>query len=129
MSHHDEVPRALSSVEQKVLSQYLSGSRRPDSDCLIAQIPYITVVMAHKSTLDLAVDATQAKASELENRGPLQPRMFALGPGGEIWGEVMVWVTDGYLSGMGLAWWNDDLPPSWNSVGASAYEWELPSES
>jgi hypothetical protein len=121
-----EVPRPLSPVEQKVLSQYLAGSRRVDSETLIGQIPHTVVVRKHVSTLDLAVDETQAKPVHVEAPGPLRPRMFAIGPDGEVWGEVIVWVTRGFLSGMGLAWWNDDVPRSWDRVGATAYEWELP---
>lgn len=123
------VPRQLSPVEQQVLSRYLAGSRRTDGKIFLRQIPHATVVKTHGSTLDPLVDATLAESSHDEAPGPLQPRMFAVGPNGEIWGEIMVWVTDGYLSGLGLAWWNDDVPRSWENVAATAYEWELPSGS
>lgn len=126
MTAYEEIPRGLSPVEQKVLSQYLAGSRRADSETLIGQVPHTRVVREHISTLDLAVDETQAEPVYLEAPGPLQPRMFAIGPDGEVWGEVLVWVTRGFLSGMGLAWWNDEVPPSWDCVRATAYEWELP---
>jgi hypothetical protein len=129
VTDYDEVPRALNPGERKVLSQYLAGSGRADSKILIAQIPHITVVKTHISTLDLSVDATQAEPAYVEAPGPLQPRMFAIGPDSEIWAEVLVWVTGGFLSGMGLAWWNDDVPRSWDRVGATAYDWELPPES
>jgi hypothetical protein len=126
MSDALAVPRPLAPAEKSIILRYFAGSGTPGVDVLNAQIPYVTVVGGDTPTIDLAVDAENAEPAHVAVRGPLQPRMFAIGPDGEIWGEIMVWVTDGYLSGLGLAWWNDDLPRSWESVGATAYEWEVP---
>ncbi len=108
-----------------MLSQYLAGSRRTDSKTLIGQIPHITVVKTHLSTLDLSVDSTHTVPAYVETPGPLRPRMLVPGPDGEIWGEVLVWVTAGFLSGMALAWWNDDVPWGWERVRVTAYEWDV----
>ena len=126
MSDGVAVPRPLAPVEESVLLRYLAGSGTPGGDVLTAQIPYVTVVGGATPTIDLVVDADKAEPVQIDTRGPLQPRMFAVGPSLEIWGEIMIWVTDGYLSGLGLAWWNDDLPRSLESVGATAFEWEMP---
>jgi hypothetical protein len=126
MRESTAVPRPLTSTERAVLSRYLANSGIPERDTLSAQIPYTTVVGGHAPTIDLAVDSLKAQPAHIEPRGPLQPRMFAVGPNDELWGEIMVWVTEGYLSGLGLAWWDEDRPRSWDSIDATKYDWELP---
>lgn len=126
LSNSTAIPRALTSTEREVLSRYLVGSGIPQRDFLSAQIPYTMVIRGATPTIDLEVDTRQVKPADIELRGPLQPRMFAVGPNDELWGEIMVWVTEGYLSGLGLAWWNDERPRSWESVEATKYDWEMP---
>jgi hypothetical protein len=126
VSNSDAVPRSLATGERMLLSRYLASSGIPERDVLSSQISCITVIGGHTPTIDLAVDVTKVRPAHIEARGPLQPRMFAVGTNDELWGEIMVWATDGYLSGFGLAWWNDDRPRSWESVEATKYEWELP---
>ncbi len=42
--------------------------------------------------------------------GPLPVRAVALDGQGGFIGEVLVWVTDGYLSAIEYAWYTDEAP-------------------
>jgi len=58
--------------------------------------------------LDLAVDRA-APAAHVED-GPLPIRAIVVGPHEEPCGEVLVWISDGYLDGLEYAWFAEDVP-------------------
>jgi hypothetical protein len=60
------------------------------------------------SFLDLQVESS-APASAFRD-GPIPVRAFVEGPEGDYEGELMVWVTEGYLSGLEFAWVTGEMP-------------------
>lgn len=58
--------------------------------------------------LELRVEAS-APAAKC-NDGPIPVRALVEGSDEEIEGEVLLWVRDGYLSGLEFAWFTDDAP-------------------
>jgi hypothetical protein len=64
--------------------------------------------------LHLSVDAAMPNAPI--DDGPLPVRAPVYGPGDQLYGEVLVWVSNGYLSGLEYAWVTDDAPASMPSA-------------
>ena len=79
-----------------------------------AQIPHLVVVDGSALQLELAV-AAEIEASEAAT-GPIPTRCVALDLNGEMAGEVIVWVRDGYLSGLEYAWFSDEMPSGFPPV-------------
>lgn len=70
-----------------------------------------SVVAVHGDSdlqLDLAVPAGHAR-SRFTN-GPIPTRTLVVDDEGDPVGEVIVWVKDGYLSGLEYAWFTDEKP-------------------
>jgi hypothetical protein len=57
---------------------------------------------------ELAIPASARPASILD--GPLPVRAFASDEIGNLLGELLVWVSDGYLSTIEYAWYTDSVP-------------------
>jgi hypothetical protein len=54
--------------------------------------------------------------------GPLPARAAVVRQGGELVGELLVWVRDGRLVGIEQAWFTDEPPTRWPSVGELAFQ-------
>ena len=65
--------------------------------------------------LDLAVAGAVPESTYRD--GPIPGRAFVEGAHGEIEGEVLVWVRDGCLSGLELAWFTDEMPAQMPEAG------------
>lgn len=99
-------PRKLSEEERAVLERVLSGGFDGARE-LRSQIEQASVTGGLPTLLDLAVhDALPARCSD----GPVPVRAMVEGPAGDAQGEVLVWVTGGFLSGLEFAWVTDDTP-------------------
>jgi hypothetical protein len=94
--------RALTENEAALLRLIVAALDGPTADTIAAQIAATTVVGGLPTMLDLAV-ATDVDAALVED-GPLPVR--ATTPNG----EVLVWVTAGFLSALEYAWTSDETP-------------------
>ena len=70
---------------------------------LRAQVPHTTVAGGPVTFLQLAVEVGTAQAPF---RGTVIPGRFVVGDSGEL----LVWVSNGYLSALEFAWVKDDPP-------------------
>jgi hypothetical protein len=100
--------RALTPTEVALLLHILDGASFEGADALRAQVSLAHVAGGIATFLGLAV-AAGATASTFR-AGPIPGRAFVEGTDGEPEGEVLVWVTGGYLSGLEFAWFTDEMP-------------------
>ena len=105
--------RELAVNERGVLVRVLTAAAFPGAEQLLAQIPSITVQGGLPTLLDLKVRPSAEPASVPD--GPIPLRTFIEGRSGDLEGEVIVWVKDGYVSGLELAWYTDDAPVTFPS--------------
>jgi len=100
--------RDLDANELALLKRVLAAKSVDAVRELSWQVPYTTVRGGIPTLLDLAVDRA-APAAHVED-GPLPVRAMIVGPHEEPCGEVLVWISDGYLDGLEYAWFTDDVP-------------------
>ncbi len=103
-------PRALTPAEHDVLTFMLSADFVGAVE-LRAQLPHAQVVavwVAGLPSVDIAVPGTVAKAPVPDGEIPAGSEVRDRA--GEYLGEILVWVTDGYLSALEYAWVTDDPP-------------------
>ncbi|WP_201298156.1 hypothetical protein [Nocardia sp. CY41] len=101
-------PRALTDLETGVVTKLLSSGVASE---YLRQVPYSQVVATWglgSPSVDLAVRPGAAQASGSPDG------IFASGAvtdrNGSPIGEVMVWVENGWLSGIEYAWYTDERP-------------------
>lgn len=101
-------PRNLNEAERSLLEYLLAQWRIVGARELEAQVDSVRVVGGLPTLLDLQVSGNAAKVDVAD--GPIPVRAFVIGPNGEVEGEILVWVKDGYLSGIEYAWYTDEAP-------------------
>jgi hypothetical protein len=97
--------RELTPSERALLLLILENASFEGAQELRAQIPSTTITGGVDTFFDLEVRGP-APVSSCED-GPIPMRAFVKRHEG---GEVLVWVKDGYLSGLEHAWVSDEAP-------------------
>jgi hypothetical protein len=105
-------PASADRVRQLLL-RVLESASFPGSEDLRAQIPFVEVTGGPITLLDLAVGAGPKSAAR---NGPIPIRAIVTSYTGEPAGELLLWVKDGYLSGLEFAWVTDQQPESLPSI-------------
>jgi hypothetical protein len=121
-------PRDLTSTERDLLSLLLGHTSFDGASELAAQVARTSVAGGFPTLLDLDVPKT-TPASRYEPR-LIPVRALVHSPGGELLGEILVWVRDGYLSALEYAWYTDDAPsemPPLDHLRAERHDPESPS--
>ncbi|MEV6324938.1 hypothetical protein AB0M45_27710 [Nocardia sp. NPDC051787] len=110
MSSTPVQPRTLTDLETSVVTKLLS-SGLPGASEYLAQVPYSQVVVIWgigSPSVDLAVRPGAVRASGSPDG------IFASGAvtdcNGSPIGEVILWVENGWLSGIEYAWYTDEHP-------------------
>jgi hypothetical protein len=106
-----ETDRELNDAERSVLRRILEASSIVGATQLLQQISHarVTAVWNRESpSVDIKVSETAGKA-ELSD-GPIPGRFPVKGPSDSYIGEILVWVTDGRISGLEYAWFTDEPP-------------------
>lgn len=106
--------RPLSDRERQVAAHVLRGAQLQGIDELLAQLPTAMVTGGTATVLDLEVSPTTSRSNF--DDGPLPIDTTVTGQGGEMLGEILIWVTKGYLSGLEFAWVSDEAPAEWPSA-------------
>jgi hypothetical protein len=101
-------PRNLEPNERSALLKILDGASFEGANELIVQVDATRVIGGIPTLLDLGVDrsASPARCGD----GPVPFRAIVQGSLGEPEGEVLVWVSGGYLSALECAWFTDQTP-------------------
>ena len=101
-------PRDLSSRERDLLSFLLEHTSFDGGRELAAQVASTRVAGGFPTLLDLEVEKTTPASPHKPRLIPL--RALVHSPGGELLGEILIWVREGYLSALEYAWYTDDAP-------------------
>ncbi len=86
----------------------ISGAGFAGQPELLAQVDVVTVAGGPITMLDLNVPRS-APLSTCPD-GPLPTPAFVHDCSGQPVGELLVWVSEGYLAGLEFAWWTDQAP-------------------
>lgn len=100
--------RDLTTNEQALLESILGNASFEGASQLAAQIRGTKVVGGPPTLLDL--DASEDSPAANLADGPAPVRAFVESHGGEIDGEILIWVKNGRLSGLEFAWYTDAVP-------------------
>lgn len=107
-------PRSLNQAELDLLKRLLTEGRFPGAPDLVDQLDGASIRGGLPTLLDLQVANGAARAPISD--GPVPLRALVVNPDGEVEGEIIIWVKDGYLSGLEHAWYTDDTPTEMPSV-------------
>ena len=79
---------------------------------LMAQLDHTGVVVGSLPMhIDLVVNPGQPRSGRRNGPGPINTGVVS--DAGTDYGEILIWISDGYLSGIGHAWWSDEMPAAW----------------
>jgi len=102
--------RPISSEEASVIRSFLSRADPRRSGPIIADLDGALVANETTWTLDIKV-SNNGDGVDLPN-GPFPAHAFVPNSA-EYQGEVIIWISDGHLSGLDYAWVSDDPPTRW----------------
>jgi hypothetical protein len=91
-----------------LLASVLRDASFAGRDDLLRQVAGVRVTGGPVTMLDLTVADVPPCTSCPD--GPVPLSAIVNDKGGEPMGELLVWVKDGYLSGLEFAWWGDTPP-------------------
>jgi hypothetical protein len=117
-------PRDLSDNERGILVRILSEVAFDGSHELLSQVGSARITGGLPMFVDLSVDRSSRPARI--KHAPVPVRAVVEGASGEVEGEILVWVTDGYLSGLEFAWVTDEMPRAMPSPERLRIEPETP---
>lgn len=80
----------------------------PGSDEILQQVRKVSVVGGPITMLDLRV--SEPTAASAFRDGPAPMSATVTDAAGDAIGELLLWLKDGYLSGLEFAWWTDKAP-------------------
>jgi len=105
----DSFGERLAEQVRGLLRHVLGEADFPGSDELLRQASNVDVVGGPVTMLDLRVTGQPTSASAFTD-GPIPLSVMVLDRVGIAFGELLIWVNDGYLSCLEFAWWSDDPP-------------------
>ncbi len=82
-----------------------------DQSALAAQAKAAIQLNESTTMLDIRVPDSAPRVAAPD--GPLDIRTFVVDRSGEYVGEIIVWMTDGFVSCLEQAWYIGDAPRSW----------------
>ncbi|WP_043433296.1 hypothetical protein [Paenarthrobacter nicotinovorans] len=101
--------RALASTEYEICRKILEAFGDTD---LMEQLENAEVVVGRLPMfLDLVVNPSQPRSTR--KTGPLPINTIVVSDAGTEYGEILIWISDGYLSGIEHPWWSEDMPGAW----------------
>ncbi|MGN7979450.1 hypothetical protein ACTJJ4_17870 [Microbacterium sp. 22195] len=92
------------------------------------QVRQIIVDQIHEATvlnevpgrvINFAIPQNVVKTSLPD--GPMYPIPAVIGSGGEVEGELILWIKDGYAVGLEHPWFTDEPPETWPDVARISF--------
>lgn len=106
----DQQWRAISPAESALVAAILLGSSVPDAINMATDIDGARVSIGPGWVLDVDIPGSELRSSLPD--GPFPGRVFV--PNSvEYRGEIIIWITDGKISGLEYAWITDQPPTRW----------------
>ncbi|MFD6155196.1 hypothetical protein ACFWF7_16050 [Nocardia sp. NPDC060256] len=107
-------------IEFEIIDRFVRSSNLLGRDELLAQLDTATAApTTAKWIIDITVSPGAAKADISDGPLPVGARVF---DGSDYQGEILVWVTDGLLSGLEYAWVTDVSPTHWPDLACIEFE-------
>jgi hypothetical protein len=107
--------RKLTPNERGLLIHLVEGASFEGAQELAEQIDGVRVIGGTPTFLELVTSRTTPSAPAKD--GPVPIRALVDGDNGTVDGEVLVWVTDGRLAGLELAWFTEEPPDAMPEPG------------
>lgn len=98
----------LTDSVRRLLGDVFQQADFPGSEELARQAMSSSVVGGPITMLEIRSDRTLGAAAFAD--GPIPLSMEVSNSAGDLIGELLVWVENGYLSGLEFAWWTVDPP-------------------
>lgn len=106
----DQQWRAISPAESALVAAILLGSNVPHAGGMVKDIDGARVSIGPGWVLDVDIPGSELRSSLPD--GPFPGRVFV--PNSvEYRGEIIIWITDGKISGLEYAWITDQPPTRW----------------
>lgn len=115
----DPNERELTSSERAIVEKILNayGDRK-----LIEQLDDAVIVIG-RLPMFLDLEVSTPKAKSVAPNGPIPVQAIVRSEDGYDYGEILVWVRDGFLTGIEHPWWTDEMPKRW-PVPERVWIWE-----
>lgn len=105
-----QVWRSISPEVAATITSIIAESGLPGAHNLLADLPEALMSPQTEWILDIKTPASSV-ATEFSD-GPFPARAF-VPSSAEYHGEVIVWISDGHVSGIECAWITDTMPTRW----------------
>lgn len=102
--------RSISPDVAAIISSIIAESGLPGTDNLLAGLP--KAVMAPQTAWILDIKTPASPAANEFSDGPFPARAF-VPSSAEYQGEVIIWISQGRVSGVEYAWITDTMPTRW----------------
>ena len=101
--------RALATTEYEICRKTLEAFGDTN---LMGQLEHTEAVVGRLPMhIDLVVHPGQPRSAR--HNGPLPINTSVVSDAGTEYGEILIWISDGYLSGIEHPWWSDEIPVAW----------------
>jgi hypothetical protein len=107
----NRIDEPLTERQARILDAVLDAAPGPGIDTLRLQLATAHVCGGPFTFPDLKVNRSMQSAPFAD--GPLPVHSVVKDAMGQPIGEIIVWITDGYLSGLEYAWYTDEPPAEW----------------
>ncbi|MFI6171158.1 hypothetical protein ACIBCN_30565 [Nocardia sp. NPDC051052] len=103
--------RELTPIEFAIIDRFVRSANLRGRDELLVQLGTASAApTSAKWIIDIKVSADVPKIDISNGPLPVGANVFSEG---DYQGEILVWVTDGLLSGLEYAWVTDEFPAEW----------------
>jgi hypothetical protein len=103
-------PRPMN-LSERAIVELILANEFPGAPELRAQVDLVQVVAqwgSGSASVDLMV--REGTPRSLEANGVVPVNATVVDESGSLFGEILLWVTDGYLSAIEYAWYGDESP-------------------
>ncbi|GHF14318.1 hypothetical protein [Streptomyces morookaense] len=103
-------PRPINTAERAILEKLLSVDFVGVEE-LRLQIDFCEVTgIWGQDSVSVDLRTSDSSPQSPAGTGPIPVRTSVLGESGSLEGEILIWVTDGYLSALEYAWYGETMP-------------------
>lgn len=101
--------RALTTPEHDIIRRILQAFGDTN---LMAQLEHTEAIVGELPMhIGLVVNPGQPRS--VRRNGPLPINTSVITDAGVAYGEILIWISDGYLSGIEHPWWSAEMPDAW----------------
>lgn len=99
----------MASTEYEICLKILEAFGDAD---LFAQLDHTEVVVG-PPPMHIGLDVNPGQPRSGGRNGPIPINTSVVSDAGTAYGEILIWISGGYLSGIEHPWWSDEMPAAW----------------